>query len=579
MPRLRRVEQPRRDGRPASRARASRRARRGRPAAPPSRRLADVGEAERAAPAASASASSTASSAAGSCPARSCSSAASRASASRRSCSRPRPASPRPSARARCSTRRARSRRPRSGCGRTGSGCSTGRPASAIRVAAESRGRPDRRAGAIDDRPALLVVDSIQTATVDELDGPAGSVGQVRRVGAPADGAREGATAIAVVLVGHVTKDGSIAGPKTLEHLVDAVLDARGRAVRAALRLLRASKNRFGSTEEVGVFEMGERGLARGRRSRPGRSSPSTTAPAPGSVVAPTPRGQPAAARRGPGARRAGRLRDAAPDGERRRPEPAGAARRRPRPAGRDRPRRATTSTPTSPAACRVDEPGLDLPLALALASSLRDRPVAPGTVAIGEVGLLGELRAVAGLERRLREAARLGFTPGDRARAPAAGGRDDRRRRASRSSRVGDAPRARSRRRSTRSEPPDAWRRSRRDARLATAPRSSGGGPSTPSEARRADHVIRNIRLLGAALGGLVGLGLGRARRRPVRPGHAPSGGVFLIAWVVAWIVVGFAILPYLTIVPAALADPPGPAALDRRVRDRRRRPAASAC
>ncbi|HSS35920.1 MAG TPA: DNA repair protein RadA, partial [Patescibacteria group bacterium] len=110
-----------------------------------------------------------------------------------------------------------------------------------------------------EDRPGLVIVDSIQTATVDELDGPAGSVGQVRESAlrlmelAKGDG-------IAVVLVGHVTKDGTIAGPKTLEHLVDAVLGLEGDRS-AGLRLLRASKNRFGSTEEVGVFEMGELGL------------------------------------------------------------------------------------------------------------------------------------------------------------------------------------------------------------------------------------------------------------------------------------------------------------------------------
>ncbi len=94
------------------------------------------------------------------------------------------------------------------------------------------------------DRPGLVIVDSIQTATVDELDGPAGSVGQVREAAlrlmelAKGDG-------VAVVLVGHVTKDGTIAGPKTLEHLVDAVLGLEGDRS-AGLRLLRASKNRFG---------------------------------------------------------------------------------------------------------------------------------------------------------------------------------------------------------------------------------------------------------------------------------------------------------------------------------------------
>src|SRR4051812_42888644 len=108
--------------------------------------------------------------------------------------------------------------------------------------------------------PALVVVDSVQTATVDELDGPAGSVGQVR--GSTLRLMEHGKpNGLPIVLVGHVTKDGTIAGPKTLEHLVDAVLTLEGERY-ATVRLLRASKNRFGSTDEIGVFEMGEAGLA-----------------------------------------------------------------------------------------------------------------------------------------------------------------------------------------------------------------------------------------------------------------------------------------------------------------------------
>ena len=181
-------------------------------------------------------------------------------------------------------TRPARSRPARSACGPPGSGCSTGRPGRA------SGSSPRARSGAIvelarADRPGLVIVDSIQTATVDELDGPAGSVGQVRESAlrlmelAKGDG-------IAVVLVGHVTKDGTIAGPKTLEHLVDAVLGLEGDRS-AGLRLLRASKNRFGSTEEVGVFEMGELGLV--ELTDPARAFlVEHDGAAPGSVVAPT---------------------------------------------------------------------------------------------------------------------------------------------------------------------------------------------------------------------------------------------------------------------------------------------------
>ncbi len=255
-------------------------------------------------------------------------------------------------------------------------------------------------------RHGLLVVDSVQTATVAELDGAAGSVGQVRestlRLMELAKG--EG---IAVILAGHVTKDGSIAGPKTLEHLVDAVVSLEGERY-APLRLLRATKNRFGSTDEVGVFTMAETGLlevadpARAFLADHGGS-------APGSIVAPTLEGS--------------------------RPllvevqalvSPTGYGTPSRKASGLDPNRlslliavlgrRAGISLGSHDVYANlaggltVMEPALDLPLALALASSARDRAIAPGTVAIGEVGLLGELRAVVGLERRLREAARLGF-------------------------------------------------------------------------------------------------------------------------------------------------------------------------
>ena len=254
--------------------------------------------------------------------------------------------------------------------------------------------------------PALLVVDSVQTATVDDLDGPAGSVGQVRAVALRLMELAKPA-GIAVVLVGHVTKDGTIAGPKTLEHLVDAVLTLEGERY-AAIRLLRATKNRFGSTEEVGVFEMGEAGMT--EVADPARAFLAEhDGAAPGSVVAPTLEGTRPLLVEVQGLVA---------------PGPGGSPRRTA--SGVDPNRVALLVAVLARRAgiglgshdiyvnlaggLSVDEPGLDLPLALALASSLRDRPVLPGTVAIGEVGLLGELRAVTGLERRLREAARLGF-------------------------------------------------------------------------------------------------------------------------------------------------------------------------
>ncbi|HEY7589624.1 MAG TPA: DNA repair protein RadA [Candidatus Limnocylindrales bacterium] len=267
-------------------------------------------------------------------------------------------------------------------------------------------------------RPAVVVVDSIQTATVDELDGPAGSVGQVRESALRLMELAKG-EGIAVLLVGHVTKDGSIAGPRTLEHLVDAVLNLEGERY-AALRLLRAAKNRFGSTEEVGVFEMGEAGLA--EVADPGRAFlVEHERPAAGSVVAPILEGtRPmlveiqalvSASTYGNPTRRASGI-----DGNRLALLVAVLGRR----AGIGLGSHDVYANVAG--GLSVAEPGLDLPLALALASSLRDRPVRPGTVAIGEVGLLGELRAVSGLVRRLREAARLGF---ERAIVPRSSRRD----------------------------------------------------------------------------------------------------------------------------------------------------------
>jgi DNA repair protein RadA/Sms len=261
-------------------------------------------------------------------------------------------------------------------------------------------------------RPALVVVDSIQTMTVEDLDGPAGSVGQVRESALRLMELAKG-EGIAVVLVGHVTKDGTIAGPRTLEHLVDAVIDLGGDRG-GVLRLLRASKNRFGSTDELGVFEMGETGLR--EVADPGRAFLADHDGAPGSVVAATMEGT--------------------------RPllvevqalvSPAGYSTPARRAAGIDPTRLALLLAVLGRRAgvglgshdvyanlaggLTVAEPGLDLAIAIALASSLRDRPVDPRTVVVGELGLLGELRQVGGLDRRLREAARLGF---ERAVVPA---------------------------------------------------------------------------------------------------------------------------------------------------------------
>jgi DNA repair protein RadA/Sms len=256
------------------------------------------------------------------------------------------------------------------------------------------------------ERPGLVVVDSVQTATVDDLDGAAGSVGQVRESTLRLMDLAKG-DGIAVILVGHVTKDGSIAGPKTLEHLVDAVVNIEGERY-AALRLVRATKNRFGSTDEVGVFEMAETGLL--EVADPARAFLADHAGgAPGSIVAPTLEGSrpllvevqalvsPSAF--GNPTRKASGL-----DPNRLSLLIAVLGRRAGIGLG------SQDVYANLAGGLSVVEPALDLPLALALASSSRDRSIAAGAVAIGEVGLLGELRSVVGLERRLREAARLGF-------------------------------------------------------------------------------------------------------------------------------------------------------------------------
>ena len=254
--------------------------------------------------------------------------------------------------------------------------------------------------------PIALIVDSIQTASVDELEGPAGSVGQVRECAlrlmemAKADG-------VAVIIVGHVTKDGTLAGPKTLEHLVDAVLSLEGERS-ASMRLLRATKNRFGSTEEVGVFEMAEGGLA--EVADPGRAFLATTDEhAPGSVAGATLEGTrpllvEVQALVAPGGYGSPRRTASGLDANRMALLVAVLGRRAGVGLG------SHDVYANLAGGLELDDPGLDLPLCLALASSLRDRPVPRDLVAIGEVGLLGELRPVPGLERRLREAARLAF-------------------------------------------------------------------------------------------------------------------------------------------------------------------------
>ncbi len=266
--------------------------------------------------------------------------------------------------------------------------------------------------------PGLLVVDSIQTVYLEDLASAAGSVGQVRgcaerlmRWAKPAG--------VPVLIVGHVTKEGAIAGPRVLEHMVDAVLYLEGDRF-GQYRMLRAVKNRFGSTNEVGVFEMGDGGMR--EVSNPSEAFLQERAEsATGSTVAVTLEGtRPllvevqalASATQNPMPRRtangvdANRLQMLAAVLGKRIGLPLG---------GQD-------IFVNVVGGLKVDEPAVDLAVAGAIASSFRDVPINPATVMIGEIGLAGELRSVGDLPRRLQEAARLGF---GRAIIPAAGRQD----------------------------------------------------------------------------------------------------------------------------------------------------------
>ncbi len=254
--------------------------------------------------------------------------------------------------------------------------------------------------------PALAVVDSVQTLTSADLAGPAGSVGQVRQVASRlAEVAKAGRTCVA--LVGHVTKEGTVAGPRTLEHLVDAVIYLEGERL-GSTRLLRAAKNRFGSTDEVGVLEMRGDGLAEVQDASRFFLE-SDESPTAGSAVT------------------------IALEGTR---PLAVEIQALSAPAAYGSPRRATTGIDQNrvlmliavlarhagvnltshdvyvnvAGGLRIDEPAADLAIAAALASSMRDRPVTPATVLAAEIALSGRLRQAVRADRRLLEASRLGF-------------------------------------------------------------------------------------------------------------------------------------------------------------------------
>jgi len=257
----------------------------------------------------------------------------------------------------------------------------------------------------VTERPDVCVIDSVQTLYSAELGSAPGSVAQVRESAARLlRVAKE--NGVATILVGHVTKDGSVAGPRVLEHLVDCVLQFEGDRYRAH-RVLRAVKNRFGSTNELGVFEMTGAGLV--------------GVPDPSEVFGRTVDGE-------PGAAVACALEGTRPilleiqalvaqtdlamprrvatgvDPKRLAMIVAVLARHAGIPLGQ------ADVFVNVAGGVRIDEPGADLAIALAIASAARRLPVVSGTAAFGEIGLTGRLREATQAERRLQEAAKLGL-------------------------------------------------------------------------------------------------------------------------------------------------------------------------
>lgn len=257
------------------------------------------------------------------------------------------------------------------------------------------------------DQPRLVIVDSIQTLTTDDLLGSSGSVGQLRET-------TERITEVAkrhgipTFLVGHVTKEGTIAGPKVLEHIVDAVLELSGER-NGELRLLRAIKNRFGATDEVGVFRVNESGLAevtnpseifleQSQKSMPGSAVSCViegTRPLLLEVQALVVESQLAMPRRVGRGIQLSRAQVLAAVLQKHCRIPLGTADIFLNVAG----------------GFTVSEPAVDLGLAVAMVSSYKNVALPAKTLFIGEIGLLGEIRNVNYLDRRIKEAKRLGFT------------------------------------------------------------------------------------------------------------------------------------------------------------------------
>jgi len=255
-------------------------------------------------------------------------------------------------------------------------------------------------------RPRLLIIDSVQTITAADVEGVPGGVTQLREVAAALTAVAKD-RAMATILVGHVTKDGSVAGPRTLEHLVDVVLHFEGDR-HSRLRMVRAVKNRYGPTDEVGCFDLGEYGLI-GLADPSGLFISRHHEPVPGTCVTVTLEG-----RRPLLAEVQGLVATSVLDVPRRVTSGLDASR-----VGlviAVLQRRAEVNIGKSDifaatvGGVRLTEPSVDLAIALALSSSVADLSVPQGVIAVGEVGLAGEVRNVTGVQRRVAEAERMGF-------------------------------------------------------------------------------------------------------------------------------------------------------------------------
>jgi DNA repair protein RadA/Sms len=259
-------------------------------------------------------------------------------------------------------------------------------------------------------KPALVVVDSVQTLSTTANDGVTGGVTQVRAVTTALTGFAKSASgpAVAVILVGHVTKDGAIAGPRSLEHLVDVVLHFEGDK-HTALRMVRGVKNRFGAADEVGCFMVHDNGIEC-VADPSGLFLDQRPEPVPGTAVTVTLDGKRPLI---------GEIQ--ALVGLQPAPSPRRAV------SGIDQARAAMTAAVLETRAglaigqrdiylstvggMRLTDPSSDLAVAIAVASAYAELCLPTQTVVIGEVGLAGDLRRVTGMDRRLAEAARLGFT------------------------------------------------------------------------------------------------------------------------------------------------------------------------